>query len=100
MKTVNVAELKDKLSAYLDEVEKGEEIVVINRKRPVARVTRIVPEDQNQEEWNLVAEGEMKLPEKTFTSGYLKRFLAARKPEVQKGSSLDALIQDREDEAG
>lgn len=100
MKTVKVAELKDKLSAYLDEVEKGEEVVIVNRTKPVARMTRILPQDQDEEEWELVAEGKMRLPEKSLTSTYLKRFLAVRKPEVEKGTSLDALIADRNDEAG
>jgi len=100
MKTVKVAELKDRLSAYLDEVEKGEEVVIVNRKKPVARMTRILPQDQNQEEWELVADGKMRLPEKSLTAAYLKHFLRSRKPEVEGGTSLDALIADRNDEAG
>jgi prevent-host-death family protein len=98
MKTVNIAELKDKLSAYLEEVEKGEEILIINRKKPVARVTRVSPEEQDQEEWDLIAEGKLKLPEKNLSAAYLKRFLSARKPEVQAGSTLDALSADRDHE--
>ena len=100
MKTVKVAELKDKLSAYLDDVEKGEEVVIVNRKKPVARITRIVPQNQDQEEWELVTDGKMRLPEKSLTSAYLKGFLATRKAEVQNGTSLDALIADRNDETG
>ena len=98
MKTVNIAELKDKLSAYLDEVEKGEDLVIVNRKKPVARMTRIDPQYQNEEESNLVVEGKMTLPQKSFSSAYLKRFLTLRKPEVENGTSLDALNSDRTDE--
>src|SRR5262245_24507883 len=98
MKTVNIAELKDKLSAYLDEVKNGEDLVIVNRKKPVARMTRLDAEDHDQDESNLVAEGKLRLPEKTLTSAYLKRFLALRKPEVEKGTSLDALNSDRTDE--
>jgi prevent-host-death family protein len=98
MKTVNIAELKDKLSAYLDEVEKGEDLIIVNRKKPVARMTRIDPQYQNEEESNLVAEGKMTLPQKSFSSAYLKRFLSLRKPEVEHGTSLDALNSDRMDE--
>jgi len=98
MKYVNIAELKDKLSAYLEHVARGEELLIINRKKPVARVTRVVPEDDEQEEWDLVAEGKLQLPEKTLTAAYLKRFLSARKPEVEEGTTLDALNADREDE--
>ena len=98
MKYVNIAELKDKLSAYLEHVARGEELLIINRKKPVARLTRVVPEDDEQEDWDLVAEGKLKLPEKTLTAAYLKRFLSARKPEVEEGTTLDALNADREDE--
>ena len=98
MKTVNIAELKDKLSAYLDEVEKGEDLVIVNRKRPVARMTRIDTSNQSEEELNLVSEEKMRLPEKSLTTAYLKRFLALRKPEVESGTSLDALSTDRTDE--
>ena len=94
---MNIAELKDKLSAYLDEVARGEELLVINRKKPVARITRVSPEEREQEEWDLVAEGKLKLPEKTLTAAYLKPFLSARKPEVEEGTTLDALNADREE---
>jgi hypothetical protein len=72
----------------------------VNRTKPVARMTRIVTEDQDQDEWELVRQGKMRLPEKSLTSAYLKRFLAARKPEQENGSSVDALVADRNDEAG
>lgn len=38
MKSVNVAELKQKLSAYLRVVEQGEEVVVTSHRRPIARI--------------------------------------------------------------
>ena len=49
MKTVNVAILKNRLSAYLQEVRAGEEIVIRDRNLPVAKLT-------------LVASGELQLP--------------------------------------
>ena len=39
MKRVNVAELKQKLSAYLRVVEQGEEVVITSHRRPVARIS-------------------------------------------------------------
>ncbi len=39
MKNVNVAELKQKLSAYLHVVEQGEEVVITSHRRPVARLS-------------------------------------------------------------
>lgn len=38
MKSVGIAELKSKLSAYLKDVEGGESITVLDRRRPVARI--------------------------------------------------------------
>ena len=38
MKTVNVAELKNRLSTYLQLVRDGEEVIVKDRNTPVARI--------------------------------------------------------------
>ena len=39
MKNVKIAELKDHLSEYLRAAESGEEVVVTDRSRPIARIT-------------------------------------------------------------
>jgi len=95
MKNVNVATLKNKLSAYLDQVEQGEEILVINRKKAVARVVPVGPSSATEEEWQLVVEGKLRLPVRGMSPGFLKKFLAARMTRVTKGTSVDALIRDR-----
>jgi prevent-host-death family protein len=41
MKQVQIAELKDHLSQHLRAVQRGEEIEVTDRKRPVARIVPI-----------------------------------------------------------
>lgn len=38
MKRVKIAELKDRLSEHLRAVEKGAEVVVMDRNRPIARI--------------------------------------------------------------
>ena len=38
MKSVKIAELKDKLSEHLRIVEAGEEVIVTDRNRPIARI--------------------------------------------------------------
>lgn len=43
MITINVHEAKTHLSHYLDEVEKGEMVVVCKRNRPVAEIRHITP---------------------------------------------------------
>ncbi|BCX88943.1 hypothetical protein MIN45_P1313 [Methylomarinovum tepidoasis] len=44
MKIVNVHEAKAHLSEYLAAVERGEEIVIARRNRPVARLVAVAPE--------------------------------------------------------
>ncbi|HXW52832.1 MAG TPA: type II toxin-antitoxin system Phd/YefM family antitoxin [Myxococcota bacterium] len=41
MKSVNIAKFKSELSKYLGYVRKGEEILVLDRKAPLARVVPI-----------------------------------------------------------
>jgi prevent-host-death family protein len=43
LRNVSVAEAKAQLSALLDAVEQGEDLVITRRGRPVARVSRIAP---------------------------------------------------------
>ncbi len=95
MKSVNVAELKNKLSAYLDDVEGGEVIVVRNRTRPVARIVRIKPSRANEGERQLILDGELRLPEKEMSKRFLDRFLSWKAPVVSSGTAVDALVADR-----
>lgn len=38
MKSVGIAELKSRLSAYLRSVQRGETVVVLDRRTPIARI--------------------------------------------------------------
>jgi uncharacterized protein len=51
---VGVAELKARLSEYLARVQAGEEIVVADRGRPVARLIPPVPQSANEEDQRLL----------------------------------------------
>jgi prevent-host-death family protein len=48
---VSVRELKDRLSEYLRRVEKGERVVVTDRKRPVAELGPVARQHMTQEQW-------------------------------------------------
>jgi len=62
MKSVNIAELKNRLCAYLSEVKAGKEIVVRDRRRPIARIVPISPNPEHDEELlALEAEGKVRL---------------------------------------
>jgi prevent-host-death family protein len=63
MKTVNIGTLKNKLSAYLQDVRNGEEVIVQDRKKPIARIVPIRSADFSDEELYLASIGVMKLPE-------------------------------------
>jgi prevent-host-death family protein len=54
MRSVNIAELKNRLSAYLVEVRRGEEILIRDRQRPVAKIVpRSMAVDADEEEMAL-----------------------------------------------
>ena len=62
MRSVNIAELKNSLSAYLRLVRDGEEVVIRDRNRDIARIVPIEAEgDDAEEERRLVAAGLLRL---------------------------------------
>ena len=61
MKSVNIAELKNRLSIYLNEVKAGEEILVRDRNVPVARIVPLRADDYEEERVKLAAEGRIRL---------------------------------------
>jgi len=63
MRTVNIGELKNQLSGYLQYVRNGEEIVVRDRQVPIARILPFRRHSLSEEEEQLVARGAMKMPE-------------------------------------
>jgi len=85
MGTVNVAELKNKLSSYIQRARAGEEIVIRDRNLPVAKIVPLAAEDLDLEEASLVACGQMTLPKKKLDS---KRFWA-----IGRGSRPDPLLK-------
>lgn len=62
MRSVNIAELKNSLSAYLRYVREGEEVVIRDRNRAIARIVPIeAAGDEEEEERQLVAAGLLRL---------------------------------------
>ena len=73
MQTVNIAELKNNLSAYLKKVKNGAEFIVKDRNRAVARLVPLSEgEDLDAEEAALVAGGLMRLPVKVKSDDFLE----------------------------
>ena len=61
-----MAELKDQLSAYLHRVRAGEELLIRDRKLPIAMLVPLNEGDFEADELSLVASGQMTLPKKRF----------------------------------
>ena len=92
MKRVGSRELKNRLGRYLRRVASGEELLITDRGKPVARLTsvrRSSREPAEPDEWlrQLAAEGHIRLATKPFRP---------RKPPLNRGKSLSRiLIRDR-----
>ena len=93
MKTAAVARLKAELSRYLRLVKNGEEILVTERRVPVARLIPVVLDDgqdeglRDLERAGLVRIGRGRLP---------KDFWRQRRVRDPKGLLLKALLDERE----
>lgn len=65
MITINVHEAKTHLSHYLDEVEKGERVLVCKRNRPIAEIRHIMPKAMEKRPIGL-AKGTFTVPDSFF----------------------------------
>ena len=62
MRTVNISDLKAQLSAHIQLVRDGEEVLVCDRNKPVARIVPCRLEDRSEQEQRLVARGVLTPP--------------------------------------
>jgi len=62
MRTVNIADLKARLSAHIRYVQRGEEVLVCERNKPVARIIPCNLKDYSEQEKELIARGVMTPP--------------------------------------
>lgn len=73
MKSVNIAELKNHLSGYLNEVKAGQEILVRDRNQPVARIVPLArSEDEDEELVALASQGKLRLGEGIVEESFWK----------------------------
>ncbi len=85
MRTVNISDLKARLSAHIRVVRDGEEVLVCDRNKPVARIVPCHMEDRSEQERRLVARGVLMPPLK-------KRPVSAPWPEPP-GSVSDTAME-------
>jgi prevent-host-death family protein len=93
MRSVNVAELKNRLSKYLTFAKGGEEIIIRDRNLPVAKLVPFSAEEGTEEELLLVAAGKMRLPEKPVD---LEKVLRIPTGKRLGRAGTQALLEDRE----
>ena len=94
MKRVNVAELKNRLSAYLHMVRKGAEIIVRDRELPIARISPCNTHNLSESDCRLVASGLMKPPTHAID---WKKFWAMPGPNLSEEQARRAILEERED---
>ena len=94
MTTVSISELKARLSAFLDIVRQGEDVLVTDRGRLIARLTPVLGDDLTESRRDmLLRSGRLRAPNAKLSSEFLKR----HRPNDATGASLAALLAERED---
>ena len=89
---VSISELKARLSAYLDIVRQGEEVLVTDRGRLIARLAPVMGGEQEESRRDLlVRSGRLRPPTQPLARDFFKRGL----PADPTGRSLSALLDDR-----
>lgn len=98
MKTVTPTDLRKHLSDHLRFVRSGEEVIVITRGVPVARILPI-PESISENERQLVAAGILKLPIKPVKNWkkFWDHFFAMPAPNLGAREALRAVLEEREE---
>jgi prevent-host-death family protein len=96
MRIVNVADLKDRLSAYLRQVREGEEILIKDRTRPVALIVPLsARENADADIETLVASGQARPPKASLSS----TFWALPAPRISLERAASAVSSDRDESA-
>ncbi|SRR5437773_5809113 len=91
MKTVNIAELKNRLSLYLNEVRTGHEVIVRDRNVPIARIVPISQSDPDDELRALAGQGKIRLAEDQLDEA----FWDLPAPRVPRDTLRRVLIRER-----
>jgi prevent-host-death family protein len=71
MRTVNISDLKARLSSHIQFVRDGEEVLVCDRNKPVARIVPVRSDDRSGQEERLIARGVLAPPLRRRHTGAL-----------------------------
>ncbi len=92
MRSVSVAERKNRLSEYLTFARGGEEVVIRDRNLPVAKLVPFSAEGADDHEQVLVAAGKMRLSKVRLN---VKEFLKIPTGSVAGNKVIQAVLTDR-----
>lgn len=97
MRSANIAELKNHLSSYLNYVRAGEEVVIRDRNRPIAKIVPL-PSRIDDEEAELVAAGLLRLPTRPPTKAFWDEFDKLPAPRIPMDVAVAAVIAGRDED--
>ena len=97
MRSVNIAELKNRLSTYIGYAKAGEEIIIRDRKMPVARLVPLEAGDATEHELRLIAEGKLIPAKRKLTPEALEEFFRMPVPEPRGKTGTELLLEEREE---
>ena len=93
MATASISDLKARLSAFLDIVRDGDEVLVTDRGRPIARLVPVRgAEEQEGQRELLLRSGRLRGPSLTLAADFWTR----KRPVDVKGRSLAVLLEERD----
>ena len=84
MKTVNIGTLKNNLSAYLRDVRNGEEVLVKDREKPIARLVPVSTTAIEGHDAYLIATGQMREASESMD---WDAFMKLPAPDVPEGAA-------------
>jgi prevent-host-death family protein len=94
MRSTNIADLRNRLTQYLQEVRAGEEIIVRDRQRPIAKIVPFTVDDDDADDAALVAGGLMRKGSGTLPASFWR----VRRPRVTRDAAVAAVRADRDEE--
>jgi prevent-host-death family protein len=94
MRSVDVAELKNRLSKYIAFARGGGEIIILDRNLPVAKLVPFSAEGTDDQELALVAAGKLRLPKARLD---VKALLKIPTGSVAGSKAIQAVVAGREE---
>lgn len=95
MVVVKIAELKNGLSSFLLRVKKGEEVLVLDRNTPIARISPYTASNVSEDEQQLAASGALCLPTEEID---WDEFWSLPSGNVPRRTAIQAVLDDRAEE--